>query len=311
MSKLVVESLNELHSFEKSDNKLDSLNIGRVKERKDEKKRQNIIARELTFLNMPRVSGSFKADYILTKDSSEEEIEKFRKDSYQLGKLNLSPGMIPLLIKGVRSGYVACISVAKPTYGNGVVPTNYFYWYTIDGGCYDPEDIYAMQNEIENALKNNESLNELHSFEQTNDPLDSLNIGRGAKFEIVDPDNLGFKNGVKKAILKFNIDNEIIVDECYYELDEESCHSRFLMSDGHTYSFDDYFDISPAYRTRTGRANSYGIVRDNASNKEYDLNTETLMNLLENYDYRTPMIVIAIMFYHKTYMGIDANKLIK
>jgi ankyrin repeat protein len=118
---------------------------------KDEKSRQSIVKREKDLANPydRTVDGGFHANYVLTQESSNAKISQFRKDIATLRR-QISPGMLPLLLKGLKAGYVAAISVMKPRDSEDF---GYFYWYTIEDGVYDPGDIVVMQDEINEYIE--------------------------------------------------------------------------------------------------------------------------------------------------------------
>ena len=135
--------------------------------------RQKHIAQAKIELNKPQENGMFKPDYIISRDSTKEEIYQFIADCKNLKK-DLSRGVISLLIKGLENGFVTVIECKKPKYGNGSVPKNYFYWRTVENGIYDPGDIFVMADDIKNY---DPIVREGLNFERGRDPKFSMGVG--------------------------------------------------------------------------------------------------------------------------------------
>lgn len=102
--------------------------------------------------------GIFRPDYKVYPlgYSSVQEIERFRKDAKVYAKGRLSKGMVDLLVDVLANSddnYVTRVEVQSPKRVSG--DPGYFYWYTKDGGVFDPEDIHVMQEELRLHLRKN------------------------------------------------------------------------------------------------------------------------------------------------------------
>jgi len=115
--------------------------------------RREIIEREQEKMN--KISSNFEKGYLITLESTEEEIKRFEKDCVNLKKYYLSSGVIPLLLRGVKASYVACIAAKNPEWGSGDLPYNDFKWYTIDepDKGYSPYDIIHNKEKLKEEIK--------------------------------------------------------------------------------------------------------------------------------------------------------------
>jgi len=100
-------------------------------------------------------NGMFKPDYTLTKNSKDEDFERFIKDvqkseRYERGVMPISD--VRLLIKALREGnWVTSIEVASPK--DAMRQVGYYYWKTSDKGIYDPGNTEILRDELKKSIK--------------------------------------------------------------------------------------------------------------------------------------------------------------
>ncbi|MFA5153582.1 MAG: hypothetical protein WC554_13545, partial [Clostridia bacterium] len=127
--KLIREHINK---FERGLDPKEAMGTGDKKERLRQKHIQDALK---NLAGKDPIGGLFRPDYILTKESSNKEINKFIKS---LSTEN-NPKLLKLLIQGLKTGFVTVIMVSNESY---------FYWQTIEDGFYDPGDLEVMDSEI-------------------------------------------------------------------------------------------------------------------------------------------------------------------
>ena len=87
--------------------------------------------------------------YELKRNASMADIKKFRKDLAFTQKRNISPGMIPLILRALQKGIVTKFIVIPPAGGNRNAGFNFKF----KGGSFDEQNIVAIQKEWKAALK--------------------------------------------------------------------------------------------------------------------------------------------------------------
>ena len=121
--------------------------------------RKKIVDKAFSELKENPGRGGFTTNFILHKDSSEEDFQKARKFLKSFGRrYGLTISQINLLIDGVIGGYIPTIRMQYEADLNRAPwkidknKISYFYWDTLDGGVYDPGDVEIIEDEIKSKI---------------------------------------------------------------------------------------------------------------------------------------------------------------
>jgi len=152
-----------------------------------------------------------------------------------------------------------------------------------------------------------ESLNELYNFERrSSSSLKALDIGKNStenrlkRFKIEDPANLGFEDSLKKALLKFRINDNITVYSCDWYLNEFNAEISVTLSDKNDYYIRFNYDEDPK-KTIAWVTHDFKTIK---------LRPAAIENLMIHYKEIGLLTIIGIIYYDETRYVLRKDDLI-